>query len=98
MKDPSKVRGDGDRLRGESLRFLGDEDRSGDCQVFGQIPAPKDGVDDPDSWGGSNCSDLLWFDRTRNGVLDGVLCAFRHGDGCRLCECCCSVRLHRDSR
>ena len=51
MEDPSKGRGDGDRsefFRQRSLRFLGDEDRSGDCQVFGQILAPEDEVEDPD--------------------------------------------------
>ena len=59
MEDPSKDRGDGDRSefsRQRSLRFLGDEDRSADCQVFGQILAPEDEVEDPDDdsqWDGS---------------------------------------------
>ena len=51
MKDPSKDRGDGDRSefsRQRSLRFLGDEDRSGDCQVFGKILASEHEVEDPD--------------------------------------------------
>ena len=42
--------------RQRSLRLLGDEDRSGDCQVFGQILAPEDEVEDPDDdfqWDGS---------------------------------------------
>ena len=59
MEGPSKGRRDGDRSefsRQRSLRFLGDENRSGDCQVFGQILAPEDEVEDPDDdsqWGGS---------------------------------------------
>ena len=59
MEDPSKDRRDGDRSefsRQRSLRFLGDEDRSGDCQVFGQILASEDEVensDDDSQWDGS---------------------------------------------
>ena len=59
MEDPSKDREDGDRSefsRQRSLRFLRDEDRSGDCQVFGQILAPEDEVEDQDDdsqWDGS---------------------------------------------
>ena len=51
MEDPSKDREEGDSSefsRQKSLRLLGDEDRSGDCQVFGQIFAPEDEVEDPD--------------------------------------------------
>ena len=51
MEDPSKDRGNGDRsefFRRRSLRFLGDEDRSGDCQVFGQILVPEDEFEDLD--------------------------------------------------
>ena len=33
--------------RQRSLRFLGDEDRFRDCQVFGQILVPEDDVEDP---------------------------------------------------
>ena len=50
-EDPSKDRGGGDRSefsRQRSLRFLGDRDRYGDCQVFGQILAPEDEVEDPE--------------------------------------------------
>ena len=59
MEYPSNDRGDGDKSvfsRQRSLRFLGDEDRSGDCQVFGQIVAPEDEVEDLDDdsqWDGS---------------------------------------------
>ena len=57
--NPNKDRGDGDRsefFRQRSLRFLGDEDRSGDCQVFGQIFATESEVKHPDDdsqWDGS---------------------------------------------
>ena len=59
MEDPSKDRGDGDRYefsRQRSLRFLGYEGHFGKCQVFGQILAPEDDVEDPDDdsqWDGS---------------------------------------------
>ena len=45
--------------RHRSLKFLGDEDRSGDCQVFGQVLAPEDEVEDLDhhsQWDSSKLS------------------------------------------
>ena len=76
MEDPSKDREDGDRSefsRQGSLRFLGDEYRFGDCQVFGQILAPDDEVEDPDDdsqWDGSKLTNretvAQWAESTKN--------------------------------